>query len=229
MWSSRVEVLRTATQPPDRSRWGTAKGSVELGYTAGRHPKARQVRVWLPKELDMCQAMSQSRHVTNHPRERAMSGKHKGQRVGYIRVSTVDQNTERQLDGIALDKTFTDKASGKDANRPALQQALAYVREGDTLHVHSLDRLGRNVDDLRRIVGDLTSRGVVVVFVRNALTFGAKDDPMGKLMLTMYGAFAEFERSLLRERQAEGIAIAQAKGVYKGRARKLTPVDTIAV
>ncbi len=153
-----------------------------------------------------------------------MSGKHKGQRVGYIRVSTVEQNTERQLDGIALDKKFTDKASGKDANRPALQQALAYAREGDTLYVHSLDRLGRNVDDLRRIVSDLTGRGVTVAFVKNSLTFtGDKDDPMATLMLTLLAAFAEFERKLLRERQAEGIAIAKANGVYKGRAKALTP------
>ena len=149
-----------------------------------------------------------------------MTSKHKGQRVGYIRVSTVEQNTERQLDGIALDKTFTDKASGKDAIRPALQAALAYVREGDTLYVHSLDRLGRNVDDLRRIVSDLTGRGVTVAFVKNSLTFtGDKRDPMATLMLTLLAAFAEFERSLLRERQAEGIAIAKARGVYKGRAK----------
>ena len=153
-----------------------------------------------------------------------MTTKHKGQHVGYIRVSTVDQNTERQLDGIDFDKTFTDKASGKDANRPELQAALRYVREGDTLYVHSLDRLGRNVDDLRRIVSDLTERDVTVTFVKNSLTFtGDKRDPMATLMLTLLAAFAEFERSLLRERQAEGIAIAKAKGVYKGRAKALKP------
>ena len=151
---------------------------------------------------------------------------HKGQRVGYIRVSTVDQNTERQLEGIGLDKVFTDKASGKDANRPELQAALAYVREGDTLYVHSLDRLGRNVDDLRRIVSDLTGGGVTVAFVKNSLTFtGDKRDPMATLMLTLLAAFAEFERSLLRERQAEGIAIAKAKGVYKGRKKALAPAQ----
>src|SRR5215472_5468124 len=94
-----------------------------------------------------------------------------GKRVGYVRVSTVDQNTERQLAGIELDKTFTDKASGKDASRPALHTMLNYVREGDTLYVHSLDRLGRNVDDLRRIVAELTGKSVVVVFVKNGLTF----------------------------------------------------------
>src|SRR5512143_2100091 len=102
--------------------------------------------------------MSQSAPVTPSSGRQAMTTKHKGHRVGYIRVSTVDQNTERQLEGIDLDKTFTDKASGKDANRPELQAALRYVREGDTLYVHSLDRLGRNVDDLRRIVSDLTGR-----------------------------------------------------------------------
>jgi DNA invertase Pin-like site-specific DNA recombinase len=143
-------------------------------------------------------------------------------RIGYVRVSTVDQNTERQLDGIGLDKTFTDKASGKDANRPALQEALRYAREGDTLYVHSLDRLARNVDDLRRIVTDLTGRAVTVEFVKERLTFGGKDDAMGKFMLTVLGAFAEMERSLIRERQREGIAIAKAKGVYKGRAKALT-------
>ncbi len=153
-----------------------------------------------------------------------MAAKHKGQRVGYIRVSTVDQNTERQLEGIDRDKTFTDKASGKDAKRPELQQALTYCREGDTLYVHSLDRLARNLLDLRRIVSELTDKGVAVVFVNNALTFTAdKSDPMATLMLNVLGAVAEFERSLLRERQAEGIAIAKAKGICQGRARKLTP------
>ena len=145
----------------------------------------------------------------------------KTQRIGYIRVSSVDQNEARQLDGIEVDRTFTDKCSGKDTNRPALQEALKYVREGDTLLVHSLDRLARNVDDLRKIVGDLTARGVSVTFVKNSLTFTGKADPMAKLMLTMLGAVAEFERELLRERQREGIAIAKSKGVYKGRAKAL--------
>lgn len=146
-----------------------------------------------------------------------------GQRIGYIRVSSVDQNTDRQLDGLDLDRTFTDKASGKDANRPALQEALRYVRDGDTLYVHSLDRLARNVDDLRRIVTDATERGVRVEFVKERLSFGGQDDPFAKFTMTVLGAFAEMERSLIRERQREGIAIAKAKGLYKGRARALTP------
>ena len=90
----------------------------------------------------------------------------KGQIVGYVRVSTTDQNTARQLEGIAVDRTFTDRTSGKDTTRPALREMLAYVREGDTVMVHSLDRLARNLDDLRRLVGDLTARGVRVSFVK---------------------------------------------------------------
>jgi DNA invertase Pin-like site-specific DNA recombinase len=147
----------------------------------------------------------------------------KGQRVGYVRVSSVDQTTERQLDGIEVDRVFTDKVSGKDTKRPHLASALEYVRAGDTLVVHSLDRLARNVDDLRRIVRELNERGVSVEFVKNNLTFSGGSDPSARLMLTMLGAFAEFERDLLRERQREGIAIAKAKGVYKGRKRALNP------
>jgi DNA invertase Pin-like site-specific DNA recombinase len=147
----------------------------------------------------------------------------RGQQIGYVRVSTLDQNTERQLDGIKLDKVFTDKASGRDTRRPQLAAALDYAREGDTLNVHSLDRLARNVEDLRRIVRELNERGVTVEFVKNHLTFASGADPTARLMLTMLGAFAEFERELLRERQREGIAIARAKGVYKGRKRALTP------
>lgn len=141
----------------------------------------------------------------------------KGQRVGYIRVSTVEQNTARQLDGVPLDKVFEDKASGKSMDRPQLQAALDYLRAGDTLHIHSLDRLGRNLDDLRRIVGNLTGRGVVVKSHKEGLTFTGEDSPMANLLLSMLGAVAEFERSLILERQREGIAIAKAAGKYAGR------------
>jgi DNA invertase Pin-like site-specific DNA recombinase len=146
-----------------------------------------------------------------------------GKRVGYIRVSSVDQNTERQLEGVQLDKRFTDKASGKDTKRPQLQAALEYLREGDVLVVHSMDRLARNLDDLRKIVSDLTGRGIVVEFVKEKLTFTSADNAMSKLLLSVMGAFAEFERSLLKERQREGIALAKKAGVYKGRKRALTP------
>ena len=145
-----------------------------------------------------------------------------GKRVGYVRVSSVDQNTGRQLDGVDLDKTFTDKASGKDAKRPQLQAALDYLRDGDVLVVHSMDRLARNLDDLRRIVLELTERGVQVQFVKEGMLFTGEDSAMSKLLLSVMGAFAEFERSLLKERQREGIAIAKKEGVYKGRKPSLT-------
>ena len=143
-------------------------------------------------------------------------------RVGYQRVSSVGQNTERQLDGVDLDKTFTDHASGKSTDRPELARALDYVREGDTLVVHSMDRLARNLEDLRRVVRELTAKGVAVEFVTERLTFTGDDSPMSTLLLSMLGAVAEFERSMIRERQLEGIAIAKTKGKYKGRKPALT-------
>jgi DNA invertase Pin-like site-specific DNA recombinase len=116
-----------------------------------------------------------------------------------------------------VDKTFTDKASGKSTDRPQLAAALDYVRDGDTLVVHSMDRPARNLVDLREIVKDLTARGVVVQFVKESQTFTGDDSPMATLMLSMRGALAKFERSIIRERQREGIAIAKKDGVYKGR------------
>lgn len=143
-------------------------------------------------------------------------------RVGYQRVSTVDQNTDRQLEGVNLDKTFTDHASGKSTDRPELARALEYVREGDTLVVHSMDRLARNLEDLRRVVRELTAKGVAVEFVTERLTFTGDDSPMNTLLLSMLGAVAEFERSMILERQREGIAIAKKAGKYKGRKPALT-------
>jgi len=147
----------------------------------------------------------------------------KGQRVGYIRVSAYDQNPERQLEGIQLDKTYTDKASGKDTQRPRLEALMGFVREGDTVIVHSMDRLARNLDDLRAIVQRLTQKKVQVQLVKENLTFTGEDSPMATLMLSVMGAFAEFERALLKERQREGIAIAKQKGIYKGRKKTLSP------
>ena len=144
-----------------------------------------------------------------------------GQRVGYVRVSTYDQQTYRQLDGILLDKIFTDKASGKDVNRPQLEALLDFVREGDTVVVHSMDRLARNLDDLRKIVRTLTKKGVCIEFVKESLQFKSENSPIANLMLSVMGAFAEFERSLIRERQREGIVLAQKRGAYKGRKRSL--------
>ena len=148
----------------------------------------------------------------------------KGHRVGYVRVSSVDQNTDRQLDGVEVDKTFEDKASGKDTNRPQLQAALEYVREHDTLVVHSMDRLARNTEDLLRTVRELKAKGVAVEFVKPPMRFAAgTDSPMDEMMMTMLAGFAQFERAMIRERQREGIEAAKAKGVYKGRKPSLTP------
>src|SRR5271155_5781925 len=150
-----------------------------------------------------------------------------GKRVGYIRVSSIDQNTERQLEGVELDKTFTDKVSGKDVNRPQLKAALDYLRDGDVLVVHSMDRLARNLVDLRTLVDGLTGRGVQVEFVKERLSFTGEDTLAAKLLLNVMGAVAEFERAMLKERQREGIAIAKKAGVYKGRKPSLTP-DRVA-
>jgi DNA invertase Pin-like site-specific DNA recombinase len=146
----------------------------------------------------------------------------RGQRVGYIRVSSVGQNPGRQLDGVEVGRVFTVTASGKSTTRPQLQAMLAYVRDGDTVIVHSMDRLARNLDDLRRLVRELTGRGVAVQFIKEQLTFGAEDAPMATLLLSVLGAFAEFERALIRERQLEGIALAKARRAYKGRKPSLT-------
>lgn len=142
--------------------------------------------------------------------------------VGYIRVSTTEQNTERQLDGIRLDKTFTEKASGGSRERPQLIAMLEYLRDGDTVHVHSIDRLARNTNDLNDIVNSLNDRGITIIFHKENLTFShdVAQSAMNKLMFQMLAAFAEFERSMIRERQKEGIAKAKAKGLYKGRKRK---------
>lgn len=151
----------------------------------------------------------------------------KGQRVGYVRVSSFDQNPERQLEHVQVERLFTDKASGKDMQRPELEALLAFVRDGDTVVVHSMDRLARNLDDLRRIVQNLAKRGVRIEFVKESLTFTGEDSPMANLMLSVMGAFAEFERALIRERQRDGIALAKQRGAYRGRKKSLP--DTVIV
>lgn len=144
-----------------------------------------------------------------------------GKLIGYIRVSTELQNTDRQLDGIKLDKIFTDKLSGKSIERPGLLEMLSYVRDGDTIIVHSMDRLARNFDDLRKIVKDLTSKQIKIKFIKESLEFSGDDSPISKLLLSVMGAFAEFERALIKERQMEGISLAKKRGTYKGRKRSL--------
>ncbi|WP_422462580.1 MULTISPECIES: recombinase family protein [unclassified Endozoicomonas] len=146
----------------------------------------------------------------------------KGQNVGYIRVSSIDQNTARQLEGIDLDTTFEDHCSGKDTDRPQLKACLRHLRSGDRLHVHSIDRLARSLKDLQTLVEDLTEQGISIQFHKENLIFTGDSNPMHKLMLQMMGAFAEFERSMIRERQREGIAAARKQGKQIGATRKLT-------
>ena len=145
--------------------------------------------------------------------------------VGYIRVSTTDQKTARQLDKIrsTLNKIFEEKISAKDTKRPKLQECLNYLRDGDTLHVHSIDRLARNLKDLEQIIEEVNGKNAVIHLHKENLIFsGDESNPMQKLMLQMMGAFAEFERELIRERQAQGIAARQAKGKHFGRPASLT-------
>ena len=153
-------------------------------------------------------------------------------RIGYVRVSSADQNTDRQLDGEQLTVTFTDKASGKNADRPQLNAMLAgNWPEGSTVVVHSMDRLARSLGDLLRIVEQLTNRGISVQFIKEGKLFKGSEtaDPMDKLMLSLLGAFAEYERTLIRERQREGIAKAKERGVYRGRQKKISDAEQIAV
>jgi len=130
---------------------------------------------------------------------------------------------------VQLDQVFTDKASGKDTARPQLEAMLKFARSGDTVVVHSMDRLARNLDDLRRIVSDLTRRGVKIQFIKESLAFTGEDSPMANLMLSVMGAFAEFERALIRERQREGVTLAKQRGAYKGRKKALSPQEVIAL
>jgi len=145
-----------------------------------------------------------------------------GKKIGYIRVSSYGQNDERQLDGIELDKVFKEKVSAQTKNRPRLMEALEYLRDGDELHVHSIDRLARNLTDLLAIVEKLVKEEVSIHFHKERLVFNGDDNPMSQLMLQMMGAVAQFERALIRERQAEGIANAKRKGKRFGQPPKLT-------
>jgi DNA invertase Pin-like site-specific DNA recombinase len=146
--------------------------------------------------------------------------------VSYLRVSSVDQNEARQREAIGqVDREFVDKCSGKDIERPALREAISALWPGDMLVVHSMDRLSRNMSDLSKLVKDLTDKGVTVKFIKEGLTFTGSDDKMAQLMLGILGSVAQFERALIKERQAEGIAIAKREGVYKGRKPSLTPIQ----
>tara|TARA_B100000809_G_C15104432_1_gene518161 strand:+ start:973 stop:1509 length:537 start_codon:yes stop_codon:yes gene_type:complete len=137
--------------------------------------------------------------------------------VGYMRVSSVDQNLDRQLDGVELDRVYEEKISGKDRERPQLKECISFLREGDTLYVHSMDRLSRNLKDLLNIVSELVDKNVSVKFKTENLEFAGKDNPMGYLMLSVFGAVNQFEIANLKLRQREGIAKAKARGQQFGR------------
>jgi DNA invertase Pin-like site-specific DNA recombinase len=151
-----------------------------------------------------------------------------GQTVGYVRVSSIGQNTARQLDGVTFDQTFTDKCSGSDTNRPALKAMLAHVRKGDTVVVHEISRLARNTADLLALVKQLTDRGIAITFKKEGLTFtGDKDSAMNQMLLTMLGAVSAFELAMINERRAEGQAKAREAGKHMGRHAKLS-ADQVA-
>lgn len=148
-------------------------------------------------------------------------------KIAYARVSTDDQNLDRQLEMLKAycpDKIFTDHLSGKNLERPGFQQMMDYVREGDIIYVASMDRMARNLDDLLLTTKLLQSKGITVHFLKEniCLNPGAETSSMSKLIMSIMGAVAEFERSLIRERQREGILLAKARGVYKGR----KPIDS---
>ena len=150
-----------------------------------------------------------------------------GAKVGYIRVSTIEQNEARQteaLSSVGVDKIFMDKASGKDTNRPQHKQMLEYIREGDIVYVTELSRLGRSTSDLLNIITQMKARGVSFQSLKEKID---TDSPAGKLQLTMLAAIAEFERDMIHERQAEGIAIAKKEGKYKGRKPVAVDIESI--
>lgn len=147
-------------------------------------------------------------------------------RVGYIRVSTVEQNEARQLkdlkENAKVEKVFLDKLSGKDTNRPQLNEMIDYVREGDTVIVSEYSRLARSTKDLLDIIETLTAKGVAVISLKENLDTST---PQGKFMLTVFAGIATLEREMMLQRQKEGIAIAKAEGKYKGRQPKGKPED----
>ena len=150
-----------------------------------------------------------------------------GKKIGYIRTSTVDQNSARQLDGISLDKVFEDKVSGSTKDRPALNQLLDFIREGDEVVIHDISRCSRNMKHLIELVEEITSKGVVLSFVKEGLRFtGDKSNPMEELMLNLLGSVYQFERQMMLERQREGISKAKLRGAYTGR-KKTVDEDEI--
>jgi DNA invertase Pin-like site-specific DNA recombinase len=149
--------------------------------------------------------------------------------IGYVRVSTIEQNDARQIEALTkhnIDKWFTEKVSAKDTNRPQLKAMIDYARAGDTIFIHDLSRLARSTKDLLEIVEQLQNKGIELSSNKENID---TTTPTGKLMLTMIGAIAEFERANMLERQKEGIAIAKAEGAYKGRKKIEYPSNWLEV
>ena len=145
-----------------------------------------------------------------------------GKKIGYLRVSTLLQNEERQLNGIELDKEFVEKASARDTNRPVLKTMLDFIREGDEVYIHDISRLARNISDLHSLVETITGKGAVLKFVKENLTFASdRNDPMSELLLNLLGSVYAFERQILLERQREGVQIAKQAGKYTGRKKSI--------
>ena len=151
----------------------------------------------------------------------------KGKKIGYRRVSSWDQNPDRQLKEMIpnLDKVYTDECSGKSKDRPALKSMLDYVRDDDHIYVHSMDRLGRSNQDLHNIVSELNNNNVSITFVKENLTFNGDNSPMDKLMFSIFASFAQFSRDMIKEAQKEGIELAKKRGVYKGKKPKFSTDD----
>jgi len=153
-----------------------------------------------------------------------------GKTIGYIRVSTIGQNTERQLEGLELDKVFEEKASAKTKDRPKLNEMLDYIREGDSVIVHDISRLARNIQDLNNLVEEITAKGATLQFKKEGLTFsGDRKDPMSQLLLSMLGAVYQFEREIMKERQREGVELAKRAGKFKGRPKKISNEEILRV
>lgn len=144
-----------------------------------------------------------------------------GKRIGYVRVSTTDQNPDRQLENIRLDKKFIEYASAKSTDRPQLMLMLDFAREDDIILVHSMDRFARNLKDLKNLVESLVARKIEVHFIKENLQFSSEHSAASNLVLHLMGAFSEFEYAFIRERQREGIEIAKKKGKFKGKKKKL--------
>ena len=145
-----------------------------------------------------------------------------GKKIGYIRVSSVDQNTDRQLDSLELDKIFIDKCSAVSTKRPQLENMLSFIREDDVIYVHSLDRLARSMRDMTKIKDFIIAKKCKLVFVKENLVFTENPTPMEELILNVFTSVYQFERSISKERQREGIEKAKKAGKYEGRKKVFT-------